>query len=221
MAGSAILLVVFLCAGMPQAKAFGEHGRRFATELAVMLGDVGKLLDTATEPLHRRGLEMRLEGSLNLLGLLARQQARERGADAAPLLTRIAGLREHFESREVTRMERELQLLVEDHPLHLPEWRDPEATSARLGLGRAIYERLCLGCHHFPDLEQKNPPYNLFNQARSEPRGEFSARLQGGVRGAPATSLDNPLDREELTSLLVWFLHAPPEQTGAARRHAP
>ncbi|WP_127475003.1 c-type cytochrome [Sulfurivermis fontis] len=210
------LLALLLLIGAGPVHAVGEHGRRFAAEIAVMLGDAEKLLAADTLPLHRRGLEARLESSLSLLGILAREQAQERGSAPSALLARVNTLRDDYRSGRLQRLRDDLRALVQDHPLHLPEWRQPEATAARLAAGRTLYETLCLACHHQPYQERENPPYNLFRQARSEAREIFAARLYGGVRGVPATSLDNPLSLEEMTALLVWLLEAPDDQIGNA-----
>lgn len=208
-----LLMLLLLCA-LP-AQAQDEHGRRFAAEIAVMLGDAEKLLMPDTSPLHRRGLEARLESSLSLLGMLAREKMQALGATPADLLARVNTLREDYQKGELERLRDDLGLLVRDYPLHLPEWRQPEATPTRLAAGRELYQTLCQGCHHHPYQERENPPYNLFSQARDESRETFAARLYGGVRGVPATSLDNPLSLEEMTALLVWLLEAPDEQTGS------
>ncbi|MDZ7663319.1 cytochrome c [Thiohalophilus sp.] len=210
------LLACLLLIGLAPAHAVGEHGRRFAAEIAVMRGDVEQLRAADTRPLHRRGLRARLESSLSLLGMLARQQAQERGVAPARLLARVATLRDAYRQDNLERLRDNLRTLMRDYPLSLPEWDDPAITPARLAAGRKLYETLCLACHHHPYQDRENPAYNLFRQARNEPREIFAARLYGGVRGVPATSLDNPLSIEEMTALLVWLLEAPEDQIGDA-----
>jgi len=210
-----LLLVLLFC--LIPAHAMGEHSRRFAADIAVMLGDAEKLLAVETLPLHRRGLEARLESSLSLLGLLAREMMQSRGLPPAPLLARVNTLRDDYRNGTLRRLRDDLRVLVRDYPLHLPEWRHLAITPVRLTTGRDLYQTLCQACHHYPYQERENPPYNLFRQARSEAREIFAARLYGGVRGVPANSLENPLSLEQMTALLVWFLQAPDEQSGDSR----
>jgi len=206
----AAALVLLLLSGAGAAVfAQGEHGRRFAVELAILAGDV-RLLDGASlSDLHRRGLEARVASALGYLGLLAREAVQESGIPDPGLDADIDALRAAFRGGRPQALADGLAELQRRYPVDAPGFIPVEPTPARLRTGRELYERLCIACHAVPDTHRANPARDLFRDAREMPPAEFVARLLGGVRGVAQSGLENPLTDEELRGLLAWFRHGP------------
>jgi len=209
----AAALVLLLGSGAGAAVfAQGEHGRRFAVELAIVAGDVRLLGDAELSQLHRQGLEDRIDSALGYLGLLGREALQERGAADAELASDIDAARTAFRLQRLADLADSLELLKTRYPVEAPGFLPVNATPERLRAGRELYERLCIACHAVPDTTRPNPARNLFRDAREMPPDEFVARLLGGVRGVAQTGLENPLTDEELRGLLAWFLHGKPPE---------
>ncbi|RCX33531.1 c-type cytochrome [Thioalbus denitrificans] len=206
----AAALVLLLLSGAGAAVfAQGEHGRRFAVELAILAGDVRLLTVTTPSDLHRRGLRDRVASALGYLGLLAREAAQETGVADPGLDADIDALRAAFRGGRPQVLADGLAALQRRYPVDAPGFMPVEATPARLRTGRELYERLCIACHAVPDTNRSNPARDLFRDAREMPPEEFVARLLGGVRGVTQSGLENPLTDEELRGLLAWFRHGP------------
>ncbi|MDD3448313.1 MAG: cytochrome c [Gammaproteobacteria bacterium] len=206
----AAALVLLLLSGAGAAVfAQGEHGRRFAVELAILAGDVRLLTGAAPSGLHRRGLQDRVASALGYLGLLAREAVQETGVADPGLDAEIDALRAAFRGGRLPVLADGLAALQRRYPVDAPDFIPVEPTPARLRSGRELYERLCIACHAVPDAHRANPARDLFRDAREMPPAEFVARLLGGVRGVAQSGLENPLTDEELRGLLAWFRHGP------------
>ena len=192
------------------AYAQGEHQRRFAAELRLIAGDLRRLQQESLTPLHAAGLQQRLRGSIGYLGLLGREAVQERGTAAPVLEADIARLRNAYDDRRTDAMLAPLADLLRRYPLTIIDFNDDRRDAAqRVAAGRDIDQRLCSGCHRTPDRNAANPAPDLFADARRMTREEFVARLIAGIRGVPATALDNPLSEEDLRGLYAWYRNGP------------
>jgi len=179
------------------AAAQGEHERRVAAELAVMLGDLRRIQSPDELPLHREGLHARLAGALSSLPLLLRRA----GADPSVVPT----LRAALAKRDWRALRTGLETLQRKHVFETFSLLPREATPGRLRLGEAIHRQACAGCHEVPASGTLLPAFNLFEQARRTPRAEFAARLLIGVRGDRSTAWRNPFSDLEIGALLVYY----------------
>lgn len=195
------LLRVLACAAAAAfpaaATAQGEHERRLAAELAVMLGDLRRMESAVEPPLHIDGLRDRLGGALSSLPLLLRRA----GADAAA----VPPLRAALAQRDWRALRAGLDTLKRRHPFEPGALLPQAATPERLRLGEAIHRQACAGCHDAPATGTKLPAFNLFEQAKRTPREEFAARLLIGVRGDRGTAWRNPFSDLELGALLAYY----------------
>lgn len=179
------------------AAAQGEHERRVAAELAVMLGDLRRIEANTESPQHREGLHARLAGALSSLPLLLRHAA----GDAAA----VPALRASLAKRDWRALRTGLETLQRKHVFETFSLLPREATPGRLRLGEAIHRQACAGCHEAPATGTLLPAFNLFEQARRAPREEFAARLLIGVRGDRSTAWRNPFSDLEIGALLVYY----------------
>lgn len=188
------------------AAAQGEHERRLAAELAVMLGDVRRIETNAEPPQHREGLHARLAGALSSLPLLLRRA----GAETSIVPT----LRTALAKRDWRALRAGLDALQRKHPFDAGTLLPAQATPERLRLGEAIHRQACAGCHDAPAADTRLPAFNLFEQARRTPREEFAARLLIGVRGDRSTAWRNPFSDLELGALLAYYRNGKTDGTG-------
>ncbi len=179
------------------AAAQGEHQRRLAAELTVMLGDVRRIEANTEPPQHREGLHARLAGALSSLPLLLRRD--DGDASAVP------ALRAALAKSDWRALRTGLGTLQRKHPFDAGTLLPARATPERLRLGAAIHRQACAGCHDAPATGTKLPAFNLFEQARRMPREEFAARLLIGVRGDRSTAWRNPFSDLELGALLAYY----------------
>ena len=193
------------------AAAQGEHQRRLAAELAVMLGDLRRIEANSESPQHREGLHARLAGALSSLPLLLRRA----GADAAA----VPPLRAALAQRDWRALRAGLDTLKRRHPFEPGALLPQAATPERLRLGDAIHRQACAGCHEAPATGTLLPAFNLFEQARRAPREEFAARLLIGVRGDRSTAWRNPFSDLELAP--CWLIMKKASRIEAAGRGRP
>ena len=192
------------------AHAQGEHQRRFAVELRLIAGDLRRLGQEQATQEHTAGLQQRLRGSLSYLGLLGREAVQERSQPDPQLAADVNRLRDAYDAGKQSAMHAPLARLLQRYPLSVTDFSaDRQQDAQRLAVGRDIDRSLCFGCHQNPNPEAANPAPDLFADARSMTREEFVARLMGGVRGVPATGLDNPLSDEDLRGLYAWYRNGP------------
>ncbi|NNE21909.1 MAG: hypothetical protein HKN11_04805 [Rhizobiales bacterium] len=180
--------------------AQGEHARRAAAELRLVLGDAQKLANRrGLSKLHATGLQSRIAGSLSGLALLLRLADQETGRETAATQGAIQYMRLLLQSASWAGMVSVSQDLSRSYPLNVP------MVSAGPKRAKAIHDELCAACHDEPDLEVERPAYDLFKQAKSQSETEFLARLIIGVRGDRVTGYSNPLTAPELKALLDYY----------------
>ena len=200
-----LLLALAAAAFSAAAAAQGEHERRLAAELTVMLGDLRRIEANSESPQHREGLHARLAGALSSLPLLLRRAGAEASA-VPPLRTALA-------KRDWRALRAGLAALQRKHPFEAGEILPRAITPERLRLGEAIHRQACAGCHddqrkspwEAPAADTQLPAFNLHQQAQRLPRGEFAARLLLGVRGDRGTAWRNPFSDLELGALLAYY----------------
>ena len=179
------------------AAAQGEHERRLAAELTVMLGDLRRIEANSESQQPREGLHARLAGALSSLPLLLRRAA----GDAAA----VPSLRTALAKRNWRALRAGLAALQRKYPFEAGEILPRAATPERLRLGEAIHRQACAGCHDAPAADTQLPAFNLFEQSKRTPRAEFAARLLIGVRGDRSTAWRNPFSDLELGALLAYY----------------
>ena len=183
-----------------QGFAQGEHARRAAAELRLVLGDAQLLAKrTGLSKMHSTGLRSRISGSLSGLGLLLRLADQETGREAAKPQGTVQYMRSLHQGGNWAGLVSISQDLARSYPLNVPE------VSAGLKRAKAIHGELCAACHDEPDLEVERPAYNLFGQAKAQSETEFLARLIIGVRGDRVTGYSNPFSAPELKALLDYY----------------
>jgi len=183
--------------------AEGEHSRRAATELLVLLGDIGKLKDEDSPDKLQRGLRDRIAGSLSALPLLLRLADQEKGRSrAAPNFSRLRLL---LAENELSALAGEISGLSVVYPFQGTGILPARASLPRVRNALQLHKTLCLACHDFPYLDTQRPAFNLYDQAKKLPEREFAARMLVGVRGDTTTGLGNPFTDEEIAALIVLY----------------
>jgi len=200
----AIALCVGVLIGTP-AWAQGEHARRAASELRVLLGDARRLQQADISAQHRTGLAERVRGGLAGLDLLLRLADQEARRQIGSYTAVIEEMRRAFGEGRLDFVADELVRLSSAFPLRAPGILPATPAPERLARGRALHERLCAGCHDQPDLTVPRPAYDLYEEARRLEPEELVARLLVGVRGDVTTGIDNPLSDEEIASLVATY----------------
>lgn len=201
-AGLGLMLSLLLPA---ESFAQGEHARRAAAELRLVLGDAQQLANrTGLSRLHAAGLRSRVSGSLSGLALLLRLADQEFGRKAPQAQGTVQYMRSLHQGGNWAGLVSISQDLARSYPLIMPEM------SAGRKRAKAIHDDLCAACHDEPDLEVERPAYNLYEQANAQDETEFLARLIIGVRGDRVTGYSNPLTSPELKALLNYYRRAKP-----------
>lgn len=185
--------------------AQGEHARRAAAELRLVLGDAQQLANrTGVPKLHAAGLRSRISGSLAGLSLLLRLADQETGRQAPQAQGTVQYMRTLHQGGNWAGLVSVSQDLARSYPLNVPK------ISAGQKRAKAIHDELCAACHDEPELAVERPAYNLFEQAKAQEKTEFLARLIIGVRGDRVTGYSNPLTSPELKALLDYYRRANP-----------
>lgn len=188
------------------ALAQGEHSRRVAAELLVMLGDARALTGSpARSELHRKGLNDRLRGALSPLAILMRLTDQEMGRTPRSAGLIAEKLSASLNQKNLPEFIETLSGLTAKYPLAAPGLLSATPTPIRLNRAKEIHEDLCAGCHDEPINEVERPAYNLFMQAKAASPTEFAARMIVGVRGDRTTGLGNPLSDEEISGLISYY----------------
>lgn len=183
--------------GCAAVQAGGEHERRLAAEVAVMAGDVRRLMAGEGGPLEREGLVKRLDGALSSLPLALRR------ANENP--NPFAAMRDSFARKDWHALSATLATLKQRHPFDARSLLVAAPTSEMLGLGASIHRTTCAGCHDAVAGDSQLPAKNLAAQLASMPRDEFAARLLLGVRGDKTTAWRNPFSDLELAALIAHY----------------
>ena len=201
----AVCLLV-LCGLPQQAQAVqGEHARRAAAELRLVLGDATLLAGgQGLSPRHLKGLRERIAGSLSALGILMRLADQETGRAPRNAPDLLRAMRSRHAAGDWENLANAASGLVTAYPLPIPR------VSVSASRAKTLHGDLCAGCHDDPDLETERPAWNLFEQARRLPADEFYARMIIGVRGDRVTGFSNPLSDGELMALIKLYAGSPP-----------
>ena len=194
------------------ARAQGEHGRRAATELLVLNGDVQKLTNNKLSGLHIKGLKDRIGGGLAGLEIMLRLADQEVGREPVDYTLDLEKIRNSWLAQDITLMSTGLDKLLTTHPFKANAILPAKATKTALAAAKNLHEELCAACHDEPDLEVSRPAFNLFKEARQLPANEFAARMMVGVRGDRVTGIDNPLMDSQISALLHYYKTANPAE---------
>lgn len=192
--------LLMLCVQTNFAFAQGEHARRAAAELRLVVGDARQLAGgPKPSELHAKGLRERITGSLSGLNLLLRLADQETGKPFDPPTDAVRALLALRQANDWAGLVSAAQVLARNYPLAVPQ------ISAGKERAKAIHNELCAVCHDEPDLDVERPAYNLFGQAKAQAEDEFLARLIIGVRGDRVTGFSNPLTAPELRALSDYY----------------
>lgn len=189
----------------PSASAQGEHGRRAATELLVLSGDVQKLANEKLSGLHIKGLKDRIGGGLAGLEIMLRLADQEAGRKPVDYTLDLQKIRKSWLAHDLAALTSKLSNLLTMHPLDTGGILPAKATKTALIAAKNLHEELCAACHDEPDLEVPRPAFNLFKEARRLPANEFAARMMVGVRGDRVTGIDNPLTDAQISALIHYY----------------
>ncbi len=185
--------------------AAGQRSQIFAVELANMAIDTRVLAHGDLAPVARARLRAKLSSDVGVIGLLARARLQELRRRNPRLLTEIDRLQTAFRQGDQTKMAALIDRLSRRYPVDTTGILPLNEAPARLQAGRALYQNLCMGCHAYPDPASPAPAPDLFAMARSLPSADLVARLIGGVRGTPATTLVNPLSNRQIADLAAYL----------------
>ncbi len=212
-------MILSAAAACSTCHAASGRGQRFAVELANMAIDT-HLLAHGSAPAQRARLKAKIFSGLGVIGLLAREYLQERRESSPRLLAQLRRLRYEYVHGEQTAFASDLERLTRDHPVDARGILPLRDTPRQLGAGKRLYHRLCMSCHAYPDAQSPAPAPDLFRMAHSLPPAEFVARLIGGVRGTPETTLVNPLNQLDIAALAAYLTdHAPHKLSEAQSEH--
>jgi len=193
--------------GVHPAFAQGEHARRVAAEIRVIIGDIKRLQSPDRQPIHKVGLQHRIQGGLAALDILLRLADQETGKPIAEYVNEVKSVSMGIKKKDFNNA---LTILVQwekTYPLIFPEGA-PESSSnsdSNIQLGQKIHQEFCAACHDNPVTTLERPAYNLFDEARELAPSEFLARLFVGVRGDRVTGIDNPFSDYEIIALANFY----------------
>ncbi len=206
-----VLVLLGLCSNKP-AIAQGEHARRAAAEIRVMVGDLKRLDSPELSTQHKTGLQERILGSISALDILFRladeETAEPDTSPSAPGLPKISKLsikklRQAFIDDELKANNSILRQWLKLYPLALSRLEATQDTD--MTIGKNLHKELCAPCHDNPARNTARPAYNLFDEANNLAVEEFIARLLTGVRGDRVTGIDNPLSDQQIQSLAAYY----------------
>jgi mono/diheme cytochrome c family protein len=191
--------VVFSC----QAS---EQTRRFPLELEIVAANAHAILSPTIPARQKHALKIRIASSLGTLRFLAREYLQAQHLSDTDLLGKIDALRLIFKSGMLQRFAIMSDRLAQQYPAELSGLQPADAKPNDIKAGQHIYQRLCMGCHEHPDSSQASSAQDLFTMAKTQPQGEFIARLVCGVHGTPAVALRNPFSDSEIAGLAAYLL---------------
>jgi len=171
-------------------------------ELALLAGDSRLLQDEKLSPGKRAWIEGRVDAELNLLPLLLRYAAQERGealSELSPEIERLPRLRQ-----QPVALQKAAAALSERYPIPFPLDLQKPLDSDRQARTESLYNRLCFGCHATPAGEHSVVIGTLGSFSRSMSAGEWLARMLGGLRGDPYTGLENPFSDSDVARLFRY-----------------
>lgn len=197
-----ILAALNLAFGISHVSAQGEHSRRAAAEIGVLIGDLRRLQAPDTPTIHKTGLRDRIKGGFAALDILLRLADQELGKPVSKYKDKVNELSLWLDEGKLGKAESLLARWRAKYPLTLP---DVKVSDQSLVLGKQLHQSLCAHCHDHPNSVIERPAYNLFSEARDLPQSEFLARLFVGVRGDRITGIDNPLSDYEIAALIQFY----------------
>jgi len=199
----AVITTVNLTIGAQSVYAQGEHSRRAATEIRVVIGDLRRLQAADTLPIHKVGLIRRIQGGLAALDILLRLADQENGNPIAQYREEVIKLSGWISNSEFDKARSVLDQWKENYPLDLIKLNTVEKVEHEPA--RKLHQDLCAACHDNPIVDVERPAYNLFDEANKLEYSEFLARLFVGVRGDRVTGIDNPLSDYEIKALINYY----------------
>ena len=204
--GCCLLAIAIVNFGLTtSARAQGEHGRRAATEILVLSGDVQKLANKKLSGLHIKGLKDRIGGGLAGLEILLRLSDQEAGRKPVTYTPDLKKIRKSWLAHDLAAMASDLDRLQTMHPFDASRILSAKVSNNNKTIAKNLHEELCAACHDEPDLEVLRPAFNLFREARRLPANEFAARMIVGVRGDRVTGIDNPLTDPQISALIYYY----------------
>jgi len=198
-----VAVALYFCSSTQFVFAEGEHSRRAATEIKVMIGDIRRMQAPNTLPIHKLGLKHRLQGGLAALDILLRLADQETGKPVSHYAHEVGNLTKWIENNEFTKAESLLKQWEQNYSLTLLKVGAGENHT----LGKKLHQEFCAACHDTPNAAVERPAYNLFHEASEMDYAEFLARLFVGVRGDSVTGIDNPLSDYEISALVAYYRH--------------
>lgn len=198
-------MLVFAISTISPAAAQGEHGRRAAAELQVVIADLRKLKDiqnSGKSTLLINGLLDRINGGLSALDILFRLADAETNKPMRSYADDLKAARELIRQNRLSELELKLANLRQLFPLKIPSI---SVSEQNLDQAKIHHNDLCMACHDNPIENVERPAYNLYQQATSESDVEFFARMLVGVRGDRVTGIDNPFTDIQLMSLISLY----------------
>ncbi len=199
------VLLVILISNTSLVFAQGEHSRRAAAELQVVVGDLRRLTEiTISAPSSKQAasLEKRILGGLSSLDLLLRLANQETGEVQVSYLNTVNKARTLLKHRQLEELDTLLTPMSNRFKLSLPPIT---ANKSAIENALKLHNELCAACHDHGPANVERPAYNLFKQAATESETEFFARMLVGVRGDRITGIDNPLSDFQLISLIALY----------------
>ncbi|MBX2882716.1 MAG: hypothetical protein KTR32_22390 [Granulosicoccus sp.] len=203
-----LVVLVLLISTTGHTHAQGEHSRRAAAELTVLVGDVVQLKNRViedTEPHLQRGLADRIRASLSSLDIvlrLADQESQRPQRRYTPEVRQAVEYLEQGNATSLASLEMLLSDLVARFPLVEPTFPESQVLLSSV---KQLHQELCAACHDHPATGAERPAYNLAQQAKTTSDIEFYARMLVGVRGDRVTGIDNPLSDMQIAGLLYYY----------------
>ncbi len=186
----------------------GERTQRFALEIAVLASRSQRLLVADLTPAQHRRLQAKIGSALGVLPLLARECLEEqRKVHERSLLARLQRLSSAYAHGQIAALHAGLDRLSRSYPVDLRGLLPLPESSGAVRTGRALYDRLCMGCHAYPDSQSPAPAPDLFASARALSAAGLVVILLDGVRGTHSTTLVNPLSNQDIADLAAYLRH--------------
>jgi len=197
-----VVCLLLLSAGFAHAQ--GEHARRAAVEIQIILGDLRRLQQEAPAALHVQGLKDRIAGSLSVLEILLRMADSELHRPPNDHYSTVDSLRSNWKTNDLATLRQQLENLATTYRLH---FNVPEGSlsAAQVENSAHLHGQLCSACHDNAATTTERPAYNLFTEAASLTTTEFIARMLNGVRGDAYTGIDNPLNDIQIGQLYRYY----------------
>jgi len=199
------VVLIILISTISIASAQGEHSRRAAAELQVIIADVAKLRQLAANEdttLHQKGLHDRIKSGLSSLAILLRLADQEKGRPVSNVRNEVSKAANLLSKANWEALQAQLRQLEAGYDLHIPTL---DLTNSAVTDAIELHQQMCAACHDNPVSDVERPAYNLYKQAKQESEITFFARMLVGVRGDRVTGIDNPLSDLQLLALVQLY----------------